>query len=153
MDPLRIVLLVLHISAAALLMGLPMGIVRNIKANLEIGPAAFKQATTDAARRGTLASVGSLVTLASGITLIFLAGGFGSVPLNFHIALTLMLVAIVISSVLVRPTVTRLAQVSLKEPIDKEAALGLVKRIAMGTGILHMLWLVMLTLMFVRIYK
>lgn len=153
MDPLRIIVLVLHISAAAFLIGVPTGTVRNLKANLQLGKDAFKQATEDASRRGKLAGMSSLLTLATGLTLIFMAGGFGSVPLNFHMALTLMLVAIVLSAVLIRPTITKLAQLALVEPIDKGAALGLTKRIAMGTGILHLLWLIMLTLMFVRIYK
>lgn len=153
MDPLRVIVLVLHISAAALLFGGATGIVRNLKATLELGRDAFKLATLDAAKRGRLMGMSSIATLATGLSLIFMAGGFAVVPLNFHIALGIMLGAIGISAVIVRPSVTKLASLALAEKLDKGASLKLIQRLAMGTGILHLLWLVTLTLMFVRIYK
>lgn len=153
MDPLRLAVLVLHISAAALVFGGATGIVRSLKTNLELGGEAFKLATGGAARQSRIVAMSSIVTLASGLGLIFMAGGFGAVPLNFHIALAIMLGAIVVSSVTVGPSVMKLSGLALAENVDKDASLKLIKRIAMGTGILHLLWLIMLTLMFVRIYK
>lgn len=153
MDPLRITVLILHISSAALLLGVPLGIVRNLKANLELGKDAFRVATVDASRRGQLTGISALLTLATGLALIFMSGGFGAVPLNFHMALTAMLVALVVAAVLIRPATTKLAQIAVKETLDRQGALALTKRLAMGTGILHLLWLIMLTLMLVRIYK
>jgi hypothetical protein len=153
MDPLRIFVLVLHISAAAILFGGPLGTVRSLKAHLELSRDAFKLATSEAARRGRLMGMSSIVTLLTGLALIFLAGGFAQVPLNYHMALGILLGAIAISSVLVRPTVTKLAGLAQAENLDKDAALQLIKRLAMGTGILHLLWVITLVLMFVRIYK
>lgn len=153
MDPLRLVVLLVHISAAALLFGGGIGIVRNLKATLELSRDAFKLATADAVRRGNLMGLGSILTLATGLGLMFMAGGFAAVPLNFHMALAIMLGAIVVSSVIVRPSVMKLSGLALAENVDKEACLKLTKRLAMGTGILHLLWFAMLTLMFLRIYK
>lgn len=153
MDPLKVAVLVLHVSAAAILFGGPLGTVRNLKASLELGRDAFKLATSEAARRGRLLGMSSLLTLATGVALIFMAGGFGTVPLNFHIALGILLGAIVVSSAVVRPTVTKLVETAAADSLNQDAALKLIKRLAMGTGILHLLWLVTLILMFVRIYK
>lgn len=153
MDPLRVIVLVLHVTAAALLFGGGTGIVRNLKTTLELGKEVFKLATADAARRSRLVGMSSLLTLATGLALIFMTGGFAQVSLNFHIALAVMLAAIVVSSVLVRPSVMKLAGLAQAENIDKDAARSLIKRLAMGIGIVHLLWLITLTLMFVRIYK
>ena len=153
MEPLRLTVLVLHISTAALLLGAPTGLTRNLKASLEAGKAAFNQAAQDAARRGSIVGGSAVLTLLTGLALIFLAGGFGRVPLNFHVALLIMLVALVVVAVLVRAPITQIVRLAEVETLDKDAALKHIKKQAMGTGILHLLWLVNLILMLVHFYR
>lgn len=153
MEALRIILLVVHVTAAALLLGAPVGVARTIKSSLDSSKSAFESAARDGARRAAIASGGSLIVLLTGIALIFTVGGFARAPINFHMALGIMLVALVVSAVIVRPMGTKLVDLAKAETIDKDAARSLIKRQAMGVGILHLLWLSMLTLMFVRMYR
>lgn len=153
MDHLRIFVLVLHVSAAAILFGGSLGTVRSLKAGLELSRDAFKLTTSEAARRGRIMGMSSLLTFATGLVLIFMMGGFARVPVNFHMALGIFLGAIALSSILLRPTVTKLADLAQAETTDKDAARKLIARLAMGTGLVHLLWIVTLALMFTRIYK
>lgn len=153
MDPVRIALLVLHISAAAILIGASAGLVRNLKKTLEAGKAAFVIATEDAARRAKLMGICSLVTIGTGLCLIFLMGGFAVAPLNFHMALGIMLVAVLFSALFMRPATVKLVKLAQAEPFDPSGARSQIKKLAMGQGILHLLWVVTLVLMLVRIYR
>lgn len=153
MEPLRLVVLVLHISAAALLLGAPLGLSRNLKASLDAGKAAFQLAAQDAARRGSIAGGSAILTLLTGLALIFIAGGFGRVPLNFHVALLVMLIAFAVVAAMVRPSITQIVALAGSETLDKETALKHIKKQAMGTGIVHLLWLVNLVLMLVHFYR
>lgn len=153
METLRIIVLVIHVSAAAILVGASAGLVRNLKRTLDLGAAAFLVAAEDCARRAKLMGMSSILTIATGLGLIFMLGGFARAPINFHIALALMLGAIGFSSVFMRPRAMKLLSVAKTEPFDKDLALGTIKKMAMGQGILHLLWVTTLTLMFVRIYR
>jgi hypothetical protein len=153
MSTLRTVTLVIHISAAAMLIGANTGVVRNLTNTLELSREAFLIAVRDAAKRGAILGICSLLTLATGLALIFMMGGMAVAPLNYHMALGLMLGAIVVSSVLMRPSGAKLMEVAQAETLDKARAASLIKKLAMGQGILHLMWLVTLTLMLVPIYK
>jgi high-affinity Fe2+/Pb2+ permease len=152
MATLRIILLVLHVAAAAVLVGASAGLIRNLKRNLELGGQSFVLATEDLKKRSGLMGMCSLTTLATGLCLIFMMGGFAVAPKNFHIALLLLLVALIFSATFMRPRGVKLGALAKKEPLDKEGAMALIKKLAMGQGILHLLWLCTLTLMFVRMY-
>jgi hypothetical protein len=52
-----------------------------------------------------------------------------------------------------RPNTMKLGKLARAETLDKSAALPGIKKLAMGQGILHLLWFATLALMFVRIYK
>jgi hypothetical protein len=135
------------------LIGANTGLVRNLKRTLDLGKDAFVVATEDGAKRARLIGMCSLATIATGLVLIFMIGGFARAPINFHIALATMLVAITFSSVFMRPQMMKLVGLGKAESLDPSAALAHIKKLAMGQGILHLLWVATLTLMFVRIYK
>jgi len=147
---LRLVLLLVHISAAAMLFGAPMGLVGSVKRALAAGDEALKLAATDAQRRGKLAGIGSMLTLLTGLALIFNAGGFGAVSTNYHAALAVMLGAIGFSAGVMRPSTAGLVAAASAVPVDRSGAQAAVKRLAMGSGVLHSLWLVTLFLMLYR---
>lgn len=147
---LRLILLVVHISSAATLLGVPLGIPGSIRRAKEGGPAALRHAAADADRRGRIAGITSLLTLVTGIALIFNAGGFASITKNFHAALGLMVLALVVSFTVMKPATGKLVAAVQKEPIDEAAVEAARKKLAMGSGILQTLWLVLLVLMFYR---
>jgi hypothetical protein len=150
MEYLKILVVVLHVASAAMLFGAPLGLVRMARSALKSGEVPFKLAAVEAGRRGKMAGMGSMATLLTGLILIFLGGGFGVVTKNFHVALLLMLVAFGFSFGWMRPNGAKLVQASEKTPIDQAAAEHALKKLGMGSGILHTLWLVILTLMFYR---
>jgi hypothetical protein len=80
-------------------------------------------------------------------------GGFKAAPLNFHMALGVMLFAIAFSASFMRPNTMKLVKLAQGATVDHDAARACIKKLAMGQGILHLLWVVTLSLMFVRFYR
>ncbi len=143
------ILLIIHISAAAVTLGASTGLLRNLRRTLEAGKATFALAAEDALRRGKIMGVSSFMVLWTGISLIFVRGGFKAVPVPYHIALVIMLGAITISLTIMRPTSAQIVVLSTAETLDKDGISKKLKKLAMGQGILHLSWLTMLILMFV----
>jgi len=150
MNILYRILLVLHITSAAVLFGGAIGLVRSLRQNVGGQREVFLAIARDAARRGRAMGVGSMATLITGLALIFTLGGFGSVPLQIHIALALLLVAMATSAALIQPQMLRLVHLAEAPTLDGEAAKKSIKLIAMGQGILHLLWIVILVLMIIH---
>ncbi len=153
MTVLYIPLLVLHISSAALLLGATTGMLRNLRRTAALGKEAFALAVEDAGGRAKVMMKAGPTTLLTGLGLIFLLGGFAVVPLNIHIALALMLLAQVVSVTVMRPAMGRLLKIAGEPVFDPGAVSAPLKKLAMGQGILHLLWLSMLVLMLVRISR
>ena len=147
------ILLVIHISAAALTLGSSTGLLRLLRRGLEAGQAAFSLAVEDGARRGRIMGMSALATLWTGLSLIFVIGGIKAAPLNIHIALTLMLGAVGVSLAIMRPNMGRLVALSSAPTLDVATVKQHIKKLAMGQGILHLLWLCILVMMLVRIEK
>ncbi len=140
-------LLFVHIAFAATLFGAPLGLVRNLKTCLAAGPAAFKAGAADASKRSAVAAISAILVFLSGIGLILVRGGFGGVPKSYHISMTIMLVMIGIGFGLQRPTVGKIAAAANADTLDQETSAKLVKKLAMGGGILQLLWTILLLLM------
>lgn len=136
-----------HIVFAALVFGVPMGIGRNLRGSLDAGLPAFRLAAADAKRRGMMASGSGIGILLTGVGLILLKGGFGRVHHSYDIALTLAVAAILVGVLLLKPTMQKLVALGESDTLDTAAARALCKRVAMGIGINHLLWVVMLGLM------
>jgi hypothetical protein len=153
MYALRIGLLVIHIAAAAFLFGGMLGMPRLIRKSLDLGTETLKMACLEAKKRAVMSALASIATLWTGVGLIFLMGGFKVAPINFHMALGLMLGAVAINLTLMRPTVKSLVQESAKPEPARGTIESLLKRVSMAQGILHLLWIINLILMFHRIYS
>jgi hypothetical protein len=143
-------LLVIHISAAAVTLGASTGLLRNLRRTLAAGKQAFALAAEDAQRRGKIMGVSAFMVLWTGLALIFVRGGFAAVPVPIHIALTVMLAAFAVSITIMRPTSAQIVALSQAEPLDQGAISKKLKKLAMGQGILHFCWILMLLLMIVR---
>ena len=148
---LRIVLLVVHIASAAMIFAAPMGTTGSLRRALSSGnDEVLRSAAKDAALRGRLGGMGALSTLVTGLILIFVMGGFGAVRPQIHAALALMLAAIAFHVTFLRPALLRFGAAVSTSPPDRAVCENVIKRLAMGTGIGHLMWVVILVLMLHR---
>lgn len=145
---MKIALLTLHIASAAVMFGVPLGVASHLRRALDSRePGVLRAAAADAARRGLLNQVGSVVTLLTGLALIFLVGGFGVVPPTIHAALGLLLLAMGLNAMLFKPAGVKLVAAAAATPPDLDAFGVARKRLAMGSGVLQSIWLIILVLM------
>lgn len=140
-------LLFLHISFAATLLGAPLGLTRNLKTALKAGHDAFKVAAKDANIRGKVTGISALVTTAMGVGLIFYKGGFGAISKSYHMSLGLMLVAIFVGMFVQGKAINQVVALAEAPTLDTEAATKPIKKLAMGSGIVQLIWAVILFLM------
>ncbi len=145
-DPLNLVLLVIHITAAATAFAIGMSMTGAIRRATEKSRD-VKLAVLELARRtGTISAIFGLVTLLSGLALIFYRGGFKVVSPTIHVAITLVLAMLLIGRFVQRPLGERLVA-----SVDDSAAWTAGrKRWAMFEGIQQLLWVVTLVLMFIK---
>lgn len=146
MANLKVLVLVVHVAAAAVVLGASLGWGRTLRQAASAGAQAWAVVVGDVSRRLLLVRITSMMTLFTGVGLIFLSGGFAVVPKTYHVALTLMLFAVGWVMFLLAPGVKALAQVQIgttSSPVN-------IGKVAMGTGVLHAVWLALLVLMFVR---
>jgi hypothetical protein len=144
----RLVLLILHIAAAAISFGGTLGLARLIRAGASAGPSAFQVAVRDAARRAVLGRLSGVVTLLSGVGLVLLRGGFAVVPKNYHVALGLMWLLLGIQFFVTTPAVKRVRALAEGSTLDPVAVGACARLIGIGVGAGHALWLLILVLMF-----
>jgi hypothetical protein len=143
-----IIVVVLHVAAAALAFGAGLGIVGGCRRALSVGQEAFRHAAGEAQRREKLMFIGYMVTLLSGIALIMLRGGMGKVTPNYHAAMGLLILAMALGILVFRPAVQNLEAIAKAPTLDTAAADAAIKKTAMGSGILQLFWTVILVLMF-----
>ncbi len=151
MDVPYVILVVLHITSAALAFGATIGGTGAIRRAMPLGHAAMLSAAREDSRRGGFATVGALLTLAFGLALIFYRGGFKVVTPNYHAALGFMVIELGVIFVMLKPAGQKLvAYLEANKTPDTGVVSGHIKKIAMWSGITHLLWLIMLYLMFAR---
>ncbi len=148
---LKTILLAIHIAAAAMIFAAPMGTIGSLKRALADGsPGVLRSAAKDASVRAMLAQAGSVLTLLTGLGLIFMLGGFGAVSPRIHAAFGLLILALGFSLGFMKPTGKKLGMAAQATPPEKEAIQGCLGRLRVGNGVLHLVWLTILILM---IYK
>lgn len=92
--------------------------------------------------------IAGLLTLGTGMGLIFANGGFKGVGPQIHAGLGLSLVAFTVLLTLIRPAVVDLDRIIEKG--DGRDVRSVTRKIAIATGIDHLLKLVVMTLMVVK---
>jgi len=149
---LYVLLRVFHITVAALWFGAPLGMVGLLRGGLASGPEAFKMSCALVGKKGKIAGIAGILTLLSGIAIIFQMGGFGSVPVPIHIAMGLVLVMLGLAFGVLKPLGGKISAYAGSDLDDAARADidGMLKKMAMLTGITHTLWLVILVLMYWR---
>lgn len=142
--------LVVHVAAAAVVLGASLGWGRLLRQAADAGQATARVAIADVLRRMTLVRITSAMTLFTGVALILVSGGFALVPKNYHTALLIMLAAVGWVLFGVVPRVKALDAVASAPEFDAGRFKAGVGKVSMATGIIHALWLGLLVLMFVR---
>jgi hypothetical protein len=147
-DPTNLVLMVIHISVAAVTFAVTLTMGGAIRRAAGKSPEVKSAIAALASRANSIAGLFGLLTFISGFGLIFYRGGFGVISPTIHVAMTLVLGMVVFGALFMTPTAKKL--VAAANSGDDGAWLAAKKRWAMGDGILQLLWLVTLVLMFIK---
>lgn len=132
---------ILHIVTAAAYFGMGLLLARQARAFAVERTASLGEIGLRAARLMTMFAV---LTFVFGLVAFLTGGGFAFYPPQFHISLTVILVLIAVHIFLVQGSWKKLAA-AVSGGTD---ATSPAKRVAMGVGIAHLIWLILLVLMF-----
>jgi hypothetical protein len=120
----------------------------DVRKTLALGKPHTDQLVSRVGRAVSIGLIGGLLTIASGLAMIFAYGGFGQVRPTIHAGLSLSFVALALELAMLRPAITKLGE-SLASGDGRELR-TLGGRIGMFVGIGHLLKLVVLLLMVFR---
>ncbi len=142
------VLLALHVLGAATWFGPRLFWPRRLRGALETMDAA-KAALASIGRELNVTAGAAVLTIATGLGIVFLHGGFGAVSPRIHAGLGLTLMAFFGGLALELPALAR-----IRAAVDRSAlgeASPHVKRVVMGAMLEHTCWLATLVLMVWRV--
>lgn len=135
---LKWIFVVLHIITAAAWFGLALRLAGQARTVAKGGAQALAE---DVGRSVRLMGIFIVLTLVFAVGAFLAGGAFATYGPQYHTSLLLILVLVGLQFFLIRPG----WQALVKESGDPESAR---KRVAIGTGIGHLTWLVLLVLMF-----
>ena len=145
-----LILKTIHIMSTAVWFGAGLPIARDVRRTIEQGRPHTDLLVERVTRQGRLAAIFGLLTLVSGLCLIFIMGGFGNVRKGIHAGFGLTLLSFAVGLALSMPTWQKIATSLRQEDGAMDEARRLSKRFAMFTGIEHLLWVVVLVVMVFR---
>ena len=137
------VFILLHIITAAAWFGMGLRLATQARTVLSLERSAALALADDVARTVHFMGIFIALTLVFAFGVLGLGGGYPG-RIQFHIASTLIVVLVAVQFVLVRPAWKKL-RAAIEAGTDGE---GARKRIAMSIGVGHLLWFVLLVLMF-----
>ncbi len=133
------ILKLVHLLSMAVWFGATLTIASDARRSLALGKAHVTELVTRIDRSAVISMAFGLVTIVSGVALIFQLGGFKAVSPRIHTSLLLALIALALEMMALRPAIARLSEEGAKPG-----------KIAMFGGIGHLLKLVILVLMVLR---
>lgn len=140
------IFIVLHITTAAAWFGMGLRLATQARTALTLDPIAARALVQDTQR--TVRFMGIFIVL----TLLFAFTAFGlsslSHEVRFHISMLLIVVLVAVQFALIAPAWKKLYGALTATPAAADTAEAARKRIAMSTGIGHLLWFTLLVLMF-----
>lgn len=145
---LQSVLKLVHILSMSVWFASGLFIAGDVRRTLARGKPHTELLTGRLVRVVNASTIAGLFTIGTGVGLIFALGGFKSVPKTIHIGLALSLVAFTLLLTLIRPAVVDLDRIIEKG--DGKDVRSVTKKIAITTGIDHLLKLAVMTLMVVK---
>lgn len=145
---LKSILVVLHIITAAAWFGLGLRVAGRARQVIERGGEAGLALAEDGQASVRQMNIFAVLTFLFSIGAFVAGGHFAAYGPIYHTSVTLIVLLLVDQLFVIRPGWNALREaVSGGEAIAAEAAESARKRVAIGTGVGHLLWLVMLVLM------
>jgi len=152
-DVPKTILLIVHITAAALWIGPPLGVLPNVTRSLAAGREALGVAIKDFNFRGLLSGIGGAGVLVTGVIMMFYSfGGFKTSPWPFHAALGLVVLAMINSAAFGKGMKTLRAAHESFNDTTVTAARNAVKKMKPFSHINNALWLGALVMMIIAKY-
>lgn len=96
-----------------------------------------------------VAHVGGILTLLTGFALIFEIGGFRAIPKSIHSGIVVAILMMGVHGALISRNARIIAQ-ELAKGTDGASLSSRVKKVLVGAGVFHTLWLIALILMVYR---
>ena len=149
--PIYLALKTLHILSTAAWFGSGLGLPGDIRRTLEQGRPHADLLVSRVTRSYRILFGGAILTVLTGLGLIFHLGGFARVGSGIHAGFGITLIILLMEVILVRPTWGRIAGIIRTGGPDLDEAKRLAGRLAMLHGIEHLLWLGVLILMVSRV--
>jgi hypothetical protein len=142
---LKLIFVLLHILTASAWFGLGLRLAAQARRITVLAPEAAKALAEDV--QATVRQMNGFVmaTLVFALGALFSGGGFAVYGAPYHTSLLLLLVLIALQWGVIRPTWAKLYQAVTEAPEQLEVHR---KRIAIATGIGHLLWVIILVLMY-----
>ncbi|NUP06654.1 MAG: hypothetical protein HOW73_11420 [Polyangiaceae bacterium] len=140
---------IVHLLSMAVWFATPLTIVSDLKKSIARGKPHTDVVVSRVERQLSIATIGAILTILSGLGMIFSLGGFGAVSPRIHAGFTLALVVLTVEFFPLKGTVARLGESLASE--NARDAQPLVKRVGMFAGITHFLKLTILILMVIKI--
>lgn len=145
---LKYVFVILHIITAAGWFGLGLRLSTRARTILELDGSAAKALADDGARSVYFMSIFIVLTAVFSIVAFLLGGGFAGYGPQYHTSLLLILIMVGAQFFIIRSGWSALQDAVSGSSMNTDNAESARKRIAMGTGVGHLLWLIILVLMF-----
>lgn len=146
---LKWVFVILHIVTAAAWFGMGLRLAAQARLVLNLAASAAPAVAAYVGRTVRLMGIFVVLTLLFAITAFVLGGAFSAYGWPYHTSLLLILVLTAVQFFLVQPSWTRLEATLGQPDVAKEH----YKRLTMGVGVGHLVWLLLLVLMFVYRFR
>jgi uncharacterized membrane protein len=137
---------IVHIAAASVWIGGGLSAAPDIRRTLSLGEPHSAELMPRLRGVAKLMNLSALLTLVSGLAIVFAVGGFARVPHRIHAGLALTLLAIIVGRWMIRPVIGDIAQAT-RTPVAREQLDRIVTRFRVAVGVEHALRLAVLVLM------
>ena len=145
----KYVFVILHIITAAGWFGLAMRVTGQARIFLNVDRGTASAFATETTKTIRLMSIFIVLTLVFALVAFFVGGGFAAYGPAYHTSILLILIMIGLQLGVIGPSWRKLRDgVTEGERVPAGKLASYRKRIAAGVGIGHLLWLIMLVLMF-----
>jgi uncharacterized membrane protein len=146
--PLVFTLKVLHIAVSAVWIGGGLTAPRDIRRTLVLGQPHTGELMLRLRAISRLMNGSALLTVLTGLALVFAVGGFTRIPHRIHVGILLTVLAFVAGRWLIRPVLGQIAAaIKGPEPVSEETARRIVGKFWLVNGVEHGLRLGVLVVM------
>ncbi len=141
-----IILRILHLFSMAVWVGSPLNAPGDIRRTLALGYPHAEALIPRIRQSARITMAAGLVTIATGLAVVFALGGFKAVPARIHIGMGLSLLTLLWGALVVDPAWRRIAK-TIQARGDLAGAAVLSRRFTVRMGVEHLLRLSVIVLM------